>query len=122
MRKPPRPVQARHQVTMGYEATDAFAAELCFRRAVCMDPGYEEAPAIDSKASDAHYGLGCALLQGLRDAWARRSCGRPSACEHVGSDAAPGCRRCDAGSARLGWAVLDDIYESINSSSAPLAI
>ena len=30
MGKPPRPMQARHHVTMGYEATDTFAAELCF--------------------------------------------------------------------------------------------
>lgn len=37
MGKPARPVQVRHQITMGHEATDTFTAEQCLRRAVCMD-------------------------------------------------------------------------------------
>ena len=45
-----------------------------------------------------------------------------SARKHIESDAAPGSRRCDASSARLGRALLDDINDSINSSGAPLAI
>ena len=45
-----------------------------------------------------------------------------SARKHVECDAAPDSRRCNAGSARLGRALLDYINESMDSSSAPRAI
>ena len=45
-----------------------------------------------------------------------------SARKHVECNAAPGSRRCDAGSARLGRALLDYINEPIDSANAPLAI
>ena len=45
-----------------------------------------------------------------------------SARKHVKCNAAPDSGRCDAGSARLGRALLDYINEPINASDAPLAI
>ena len=45
-----------------------------------------------------------------------------SARKHIEGDAASGSRCCDAGSARLNRALLDDINDSTNSSGAPLAM